>query len=1121
MDVGDWLRGLGLEQYEALFRESDIDPEVLPELTDQHLKDLGVSFGHRLKMLRAIREMARDAPVKAQPSPPAGPKPQDAAERRQLTVMFCDLVGSTAMSARLDPEEMRGIIGAYHRCCSELIERNGGFVAKYMGDGVLAYFGYPQAHEHDAERAVQAGLAIVEAAPKLVTLAGSPLHVRVGIATGLVVVGDLIGSGEAKERGVVGETPNLAARLQAIADPDTVVIAEGTRKLLGNIFELQDLGAKDLKGIAMPARAWAALRPSSAESRFEALHTAALNALVGRDEEYELLLRRWAKATAGEGQVALVSGEPGIGKSHLTAALQDRLRGEPHIRVRHFCSLLHRDSALYPFIAQLERAGGFERGDEAAARLDKLEALLAKSGEVNAARAGPLADLLGLAAESRYPPSPLDDPQRRRETTLTALIEEFARLARQTPVLLIFEDAHWADSSSLELLDRIVECVSRLPALLIVTSRPEFSPPWVGQPHVSLLSLNRLTQRGTAALIDGVTGGKSLPPEILDRIVERTDGVPLFVEELTKNLLEGGLLREEAEGYALAGPLPPLAIPSSLQDSLMARLDRLAGAKPVAQMAAIIGREFSYPLLLTVASLSEAELRGALKQLVDAELIFQRGDSHSAHYTFKHALIQEAAYQSLLKASRRVHHRRVAEAVERQFPETVETQPELLAYHCTEAGLAEPAIAYWRMAGQRAAKRAANLEAINHLQRGLTLLETLPDRTKHAEEELGLLLALGPAVVSSQTREHFDLSEIYGRARQLARETSKTAELFTTVWGSWYAANIDGNREVALSCTAELFRIGKSQNDPGYLLQAHHCACGMDWTIGNIKSAREHVEAGLSLYSKEAHRDHAVLYGGHDPAVCLYSVDALVLSVLGHPDRALAQHERGLALSRELAHPPSLVLALALGLDACFLRRDLARIVTLADELLLPMFSEVANLWMVTNAMMTRGWARLMLGESEAALAELRDGLDRWQATGIPHFGTVRLGRAAAVFIEVGELAEAGALLTEAFQLMERVNERWYEAELHRLQGLLLSTNSPLRLDDAEASFEKALAIARSLGARLFELRAAMSMARLWRDQGKREEARELLAPTYGWFIEGFDTLDLREAKALLDALAP
>jgi class 3 adenylate cyclase/predicted ATPase len=1111
MDVGDWLRSLGLGQYEALFRESEVDPEVLPELTDADLEKLGVPLGHRKRLLKAISNLASPAP----PAPPARLAPiatePDTAGRRQLTVMFCDLVGSTALSAKLDPEDLHGVIGAYHRCCTELVERNGGFVAKYMGDGVLAYFGYPRAHEYDAERAVRAGLAVVEAAPKLVTVAGSSLHVRIGVATGLVVVGDLVGSGEAQERGVVGETPNLAARLQAIAEPDGIVIADGTRKLLGDLFELEDLGLKELKGVPQPVRAWAALRESWVESRFEALHPSGLTALVGREEECELLLRRWRRAKAGDGQVALLSGEPGIGKSRLIAAIEERVSEEPHIRLRHFCSLQHRDSALYPFIARLERAAGFERDDDGPARLDKLETVLGKSGETNAERVGLFADLLGLALEGRYP-APAGDAQQRREMTLAALLEELATLSRQRPALLIFEDVHWADSTSLELLDRMVELAPRLPALLIVTFRREFSPPWMGQAHVTSLSLNRLERRETAALVAGVTGGKVLPPEILDRVIQRTDGVPLFIEELTKSLLEGGMLREEAGGYAFA-------IPSSLQDALMARLDRLSGAKLVAQTAAIIGREFSYELLRAVTSISEDELSSALRRLAESELIFQRGDPPQARYMFKHALVQDAAYHSLLRANRSVQHRRVAEALEKQFPETVEKQPELLAYHYTEAGLAEPAIACWRKAGQRAAKRAANIEAIDHLRRGLAMLENLPDRAAHADEELTLLLALGPALMSTRTTAAPETQQVYDRALRLARDLGKVAELFATVWGLWQIATVQGNHQVARACTAELFSIARKQNDVGYLLQAHHCAWPTEQLVGNLNSAHEHVHAGLELYDKDAHRDHAVLYGGHNPAVCGYVTEALLLQASGEPDRSMACLDKGLALARELAHAPTLIHALWYAAETNFLRRDPVGVATVVTEWL-PTVSEFGSSIGVANATMMNGWAKVMVGDVQVGLVELRDGLDRWRSTGSKIWGSIRLGRAAAAFIEAGDAEEGAALLSEAFRVVDSNEERWYEAELLRLQGVVLMRSSPSRTAEAEAYFERALETAQSQGARLFELRAAVGLSRLPCAQEQRERRTALLVSIFGRFTEGFDTPDLKEARSLLDELA-
>ena len=604
MDIGVWLRSLCLEQYETLFRENDIDAEVLSDLTDGDLEKIGVSLGHRKRLLKAATALAGPALA-----PPAANTPiplaADAAERRQLTVMFCDLVGSTELSTRLDPEDMREVIGGYHRCCANLIEHNGGFVAKYMGDGVLAYFGYPQAHEHDAERAVRAGLAIVEEAPKLVTAAGSPLYVRVGIATGLVVVGDLIGSGEAQERGIVGETPNLAARLQALAEPNMVVIADSTRRLLGNLFELQDLGANYLKGITGLARAWAALRASSEESRFDALHTTGLTALVGREEEFGSLQRRWSSAKTGQGQVVLLSGEAGIGKSRLTAALLERLAGEPHTRLRYFCSPQHKDSAFYPIIGQMERAAGLSRHDAPQSRLDKLDVVLAKTS-TSMQDAALFAEMLSLANDGRYPALNLT-PQQRRQRTLEALMLQLAALARQHPVLMIMEDAHWVDPTSLEVFGRTVDQIKTLRVLLIVTFRPEFSAPWVGRSHVTSLTLNRLGEREAAVIIARVVGSRTLPADVMAEIVERTDGIPLFVEEMTKAVLEAQGEGEARRTVAMI-PSPTLSVPASLHASLMARLDRLGSAKALAQIGATIGREFSYALLTAVARRPEAEL---------------------------------------------------------------------------------------------------------------------------------------------------------------------------------------------------------------------------------------------------------------------------------------------------------------------------------------------------------------------------------------------------------------------------------------------------------------------------------------------------------------------------------
>jgi class 3 adenylate cyclase len=582
--TADWLEKLGLGQYAQRFAENDINFVVLSDLTDQDLEEIGVtSLRHRRQLLRAIGEL--DGVEKGTPKPAtlatAPVAPHDTAERRQVTVMFSDIVGSTALSASMDPEDLREVIAAYQKGVAETVRRLGGFVANYMGDGVLVYFGYPQAHEDDAERAVRAGLELVEAMPKLTTAAGLPLQVRVGIATGLVVVGDLVGMGAKQEQAVVGETPYIAARLQGIAEPNTVAIAESTRKLLGNLFDLQDLGAKDLKGIVGPVRASAALRPSAVESRFEALHATFLTALVGREEELELLLRRWSKVKIGEGQVVLLSGEAGIGKSRLTAALLEKLTGEPHTRLRFFCSPHYQDSALYPTITQLERAARFRREDTAEERLAKLEALLAQATNDIRQVVPLIADLLSIPTGERYPTLAIT-PQKRKEKTLQALVAQAEGLAVRQPVLMIFEDVHWSDPSTREWLDLLIEQVTTVPLLIIITFRPEFSPPWIGRPQVTLLTLNRLEPAQCAEMIAQVTGGKTLPKEIANRIIDRTDGVPLFIEELTKSVVESGVLTETGDGYTVTGPVARLAIPTTLHASLMARLDRLAPTREVA-----------------------------------------------------------------------------------------------------------------------------------------------------------------------------------------------------------------------------------------------------------------------------------------------------------------------------------------------------------------------------------------------------------------------------------------------------------------------------------------------------------------------------------------------------------
>ena len=1120
--IADWLERLGLVQYAQRFAENDISFSVLSDLTDQDLKEIGVSLGHRRQLLRAIAELTgreKDAPKAAVATAPSAAL-QDAAERRQVTVLFSDLVGSTALSARMDPEDLREIISAYQNCVAGTVKRFGGFVAKYMGDGVLVYFGYPQAHEDDAERAVRAGLELILAVSGLKFV--PPLRSRVGIATGLVVVGDLVGAGEAQERGIVGETPNLAARLQAIAEPNTVVVAESTRKLLGNLFDLQDLDAQELKGIGGPVRAWAVLRPASVESRFEALHATGLTELVGREEELELLLRRWSRAKTGEGQVVLLSGEAGIGKSRLTAALLERLAGEPHTRLRYFCSPQHTDSALYPVISQMERAAGFVHDDTAKAKLDKLDAVLAQTS-TRIEDAALFAEMLSLANDGRYPALELT-PEQRRQRTLETLISQVQKLTHQSPVLMVFEDAHWGDPTSLEVLGRIVDRVRSLPVLLLVTFRPEFDPPWLGRPYVTALTINRLAERDISVMIDRVVGNKSLPANIRQDIIERTDGIPLFVEEMTKAVLEAGS-EGAVEHLAAAFPSSALAVPASLQASLMARLDRLGSAKEVTQIGAAIGREFSHSLLAAVVHKPEAELASALDRLIAAGLLFRQGVPPYVSYLFKHALVQDAAYGTLLREPRRVLHARIAETLESQFPEIAESQPQLLARHCTEAGQIEKAVGLWGKAGQRSLERSALIEAIAQFTRALDQIATLPATPAIRREQIKLQVALITPLMNvkgfaaPETRAAVERARLLiERCEALGEAPEDPLQLFSVLSGRWAEIFIAFNNEVMREVAAQVLALAEKQGATVPLIIGHRLMGISLLYTGDIAQGRAHLDRSMALYDPAEHRSLAMRFS-QDLGVAALTYRSMTLWMLGYPEAALADAERALTDAREIDQAATLMNALfhtSMTHIACgkYVTANalLNELVALADE-------KGSSFWNA-QAMLARGRAFAMTGKASDAVQMLASGIAAWRSTGATVAMPRSLSLLAKAYAELGQYDDAWRCIGEAITAIETTGERWFEAEVNRTTGEI-ALKSPER-DQAKAQeyFERALMVARAQQAKSWELRAAMSMARLWRDQGKRNEARDLLAPVYGWFTEGFDTRDLKETKALLDELA-
>jgi TOMM system kinase/cyclase fusion protein len=1063
----------------------------------------------------------------ASPLTGAGPS---GAERRQLTVLFCDLVDSTVLSRQLDPEDLRAVVRAYQDTCARVIARYDGHIAQYLGDGLLVYFGYPQAHEDDAQRAVRAGLGMIEAMGQLNTRLTQEqevcLAIRLGVHTGLVVVGE-VGDSSRQEQLALGETPNLAARLQGIAAPNTLVISTATRQLLGGFFACEPLGASLLKGFAQPLEVYQVLYESMARSRLEAAGSTGLTPLVGREQEMALLRERWAQVKEGLGQVVLLSGEAGIGKSRLVQVLKEQVATEPQAWLTPCqCSPYYQNSALYPMIDLLERVVlQFDREETPQQKLSKLEGHLVQYG-LPLAEAVPLyAALLSLPLPADYAPLHVS-PEQHKQKTLQALLTTVLRIAAQRPVLFVMEDLHWVDPTTLEFLSLLVDQGPTAPILALFTFRPDFSPPWTGRSHLTQVTLPRLPRRQAAEMTGRVAHGKALPAEVLEQVVAKTDGVPLFVEELTKMVLESGLLQEREERYELTDPLPPLAIPATLHDSLMARLDRLATVKGLAQLGATLGREFSYGLLQAVSPWDEATLQRGLQQLVEAELLYQRGLPPQATYLFKHALIQEAAYQSLLRSTRQRHHQRIAQVLEARFPETVEAQPELVAHHYTEAGLSAQAIPYWQRAGQRALERSAHLEAVAHLTQGLEALAALPDSPERAQQELVMQTTLGPALINTKGQAAPEVLRAYARARALCQQVGETPQLFQVFRGLWYFYLHRVELQTARELGEHLLSLAQQVGDPALLLEAHYALGNTLNYLGEFAATQAHFAQGIALYDPQRHRAHAVRYG-QDPGVACRAYAALTLWWLGYPDQALHRSHEALALAQEVAHPLSLAMALGFAAWLHQFRRE-GRLAQERAEAAIALATEQGFTVYVAAGTIFRGWAlaeqsgepEAGQGQREEGIAQMRQGLAVWQATGAKVFRPYGLALLAEASAHVGQIEEGLTLLVEALAVAHDTGERRWEAELHRLKGELLLMRAAAHDAEAEACFHQALDVARQQQTKSLELRAAMSLSRLWQRQGKRAEAHALLAPVYGWFTEGFDTADLREAKALLATLS-
>jgi class 3 adenylate cyclase/predicted ATPase len=1132
------LQQRGRLTYRSLKVQFQLDDETCEALKDELLFSHPAVDQDGRGMVWTGASEAKPAPVSASPSaqtsqpPPAEeePPPQVAplstehripeAERRQLTVMFCDLVDSTKLSSQLDPEDYREVVREYQKVCSEVITRFDGHIAQLLGDGLLVYFGYPQAHEDDAQRAVRTGLGILDVMGDLNTRLqrekGIQLALRMGIHTGLVVVGEMGGAGR-QEQLALGEVPNIASRIEGLAQPNSIAVSEATHRLVQGYFDCQDLGSQTLRGVSQPLKVYRVLEASGVHSRLEVAQTRGLTPLVGREQEVGLLLERWAQVKAGHGHVVLLTGDAGIGKSRLVQMLKEHVANEPHMRWECRSSEYYQNTALFPVTDWFQRLLQFHAEDTPDTKLEKLEHALSQYRLPVEESVPLLAPLLSLAlSEHRYPPLILS-PQRQRQKTLETIVAILLELAERHPVLFILEDLHWTDPTTLDLLNLLIDQTPTASVLVLLTCRPHFQPAWHHRSYLTEITVNRLSPPQVERMAERVAGGKTFPDQVMQLIVEKTDGVPLFVEELTKTILESDYLQETNGHYALAGALSAFAIPGTLQDSLMARLDHLVTAKGIAQLAAVLGRQFAYPLLQAVSQVDEVTLQRELGRLVGAELVYQRGVPPQATYMFKHALIQDAAYQSLLKSTRQQYHQRVAHVLGAQFPAIVDQQPELLAHHYTEAGLNSQAVSYWYQAGQRASERSAYVEAIAHLRQGLKLLQTLPETPERTQREVDMHIALGASFIAVKGYAASEVAQTYTRAQHLCQHLDDPHQLFPVLRGLWNYYLVRAEYQTAQPLGEQLLTLAQQVRDASMLCAAHRALGTTSFVLGAVATAHIYFRQGIQLYDSQQHRASTFLYG-EDAGVICRSLGAWALWCLGYPHQGLVWSDEAVTLAQQCAH--SLSLGYALNSAAMFhqLRRE-ERLTQECAEATITLATEQGLPHWRAQGFILRGWTLAQQGQAQAGIEQIHQGLRAWRATGAELARPYWLALLAEAHGIMGEPEAGLTALAEALTLADTTGERWYEPELYRLKGELLLQQSSDNAAEAETCFHQALDVARNQQAKSLELRASTSLARLWQQQGKRQEAYDLLAPVYGWFTEGFDTADLQDAKALLNEL--